>query len=585
MKFFSMDLHISVIADFKTANPDVEVIDWCLSGHAWVMKRQQDYPKIINPHTWMNLNEQMISDFQKEYDSFLNSFDGFITGHVSAFAMIYEKYNKPILMINTCRYDLPFCWTKNFTMLASFHECLQRLQKANRLLIVSNNRADQIYTYTGTGILPDYNPSLCLYTNTSYSPTKNTFVCYTGNCPEHSLIKKRPDNFSWNDISQYKGVIYFPYEASLMSMFEHYTAGYPMFLPSKQYWKSNSSNIHSVSKYWGELPDYLCAMGTDFWIDNSDVYTLFSSPNTYYFDSIDHLFALLETFEYKQDDRKEYIQSVKTKWNELMNTLLTARYKNQYPQHLCYNRLPLLANVVYDCDYTNSGVQAQHTYPFHYPFTKGDVVFVKTDYLDWFIKNCSIDAPITLITGVSDLSPREEQYNYIVNHPNVKQWIGCNISQSHPKITKILIGVGEPERPNGNHETLMRLHKNRPNWNEKRNEVCIPYHSNTHESRTSENMLPKLAFEDYMQEIGQYKFVRCMRGNGLDTHRFCEILLMGSVPVIDHSSLDDLYEQFPCMFVGDHIASFSWDDKKYQSFLDMFWLSPHNKHNIVKSIF
>jgi queuine tRNA-ribosyltransferase len=32
-----MDLHISVIADFKSLNPDIEVIDWCLSGHSWVM--------------------------------------------------------------------------------------------------------------------------------------------------------------------------------------------------------------------------------------------------------------------------------------------------------------------------------------------------------------------------------------------------------------------------------------------------------------------------------------------------------------------------------------------------------------------
>ena len=62
-----MDLHISVIADFKSACPEVEVVDWCLSGHAWVMKRNQDYPEHINPMTWNNLNMDMIRRFQDKY--------------------------------------------------------------------------------------------------------------------------------------------------------------------------------------------------------------------------------------------------------------------------------------------------------------------------------------------------------------------------------------------------------------------------------------------------------------------------------------------------------------------------------------
>ncbi len=145
-----MDVHISVIADFKTACPDVEVVDWCLSGHAWAMKRAQDHPDHINPHTWKNLDETMIKQFQDRYDSFLRTFDGFITCHVPAFAMIYEKYDKPILMINSCRYDLPFCFTKDMVMRQRFHECLQRIQL--RLTIVSNNKGDQMYTLSGTGI-------------------------------------------------------------------------------------------------------------------------------------------------------------------------------------------------------------------------------------------------------------------------------------------------------------------------------------------------------------------------------------------------------------------------------------------------
>jgi hypothetical protein len=318
-----MDLHISVIADFKTACPDVEVVDWCLSSHAWVMGRCQDTPKHIHAGNWMSLNEGMIRAFQREYDGFLSQFDGFITGHVTAFAMIYERYNKPILAINSCRYDMPFCWSKNMRMLETYTNALRRMYARGQIRIVSNNRGDQDYTYLGTGIHPDYNPSLCLYTNMRYLPTKTSFLCYTGSLPEHPLVTPRPPKYEWSDIATYKGVIHFPYETSLMSMFEHFTAGCPMFFPSKQYWKTHPI-LHSVSKYWGHAPRYLATTESpEFWIERSDVYTVFQSPNTRYFDSISHLFELLESFVYVDDTdaRAKHVASVRTKWHTLLDSL------------------------------------------------------------------------------------------------------------------------------------------------------------------------------------------------------------------------------------------------------------------------
>jgi hypothetical protein len=79
-----------------------------------------------------------------------------------------------------------------------------------------------------------------------------------------------------------------------------------------------------------------------------------------------------------------------------------------------------------------------------------------------------------------------------------------------------------------------------------------------------------------MHAISSHKFVICMRGNGLDTHRFCEILLMGSVPVVEHSGLDDMYSQFPCLIVDSFdtidTTQFEWNNAKYQRFLEVFWL-------------
>lgn len=582
MKFFCMDLHISVIADFKTACPDVEVVDWSLSGHTWVMKRSQDRPLHVNPSTWTSLNTAMIEKFQETYDSFLKSFDGFITCHASAFAMIYEKYDKPILMFNSVRYDLPFCWSRDMTMLANYHECLKRLHARGLLTIISNNKGDQAYTEKGTGIPCGYIPSLCLYTNTRYTPTKQTFLCFNGPELSHPLVTKKkelPHPYEWSDITSFRGVINFPYEISTMSAFEHFTAGCPLFFPSKEYLKANPA-LQTMGAYWGDnVPDYLAEFrDLSKWIDLADAYDVFQSPNTHYFDSIEHLYELLENFTYVDDRefRQAHIDRVKKEWRLVIQKIISRKFWSEPNRHISYNRLPLLANVVYDANYNGSGVVAQHSYPYHDPLTRGDIVFVKIDYLNWFLNNRTVNTPVTLVTGVGDLSPRPEDAQRICDNPNIKRWIGCNITVSHPKIFKMPIGSGEPERDYGNHETLKRLHTERIPWRFKADDVCVPYHGTTHSSRTLTPTIDKLPFEEYMREISAHKFVVCMRGNGLDTHRFCEILVMGSVPIVQRSGLDDMYSQFPCIFVDsfDEIDTrhFEWDESKYQAFLDVFWL-------------
>jgi hypothetical protein len=58
-------------------------------------------------------------------------------------------------------------------------------------------------------------------------------------------------------------------------------------------------------------------------------------------------------------------------------------------------------------------------------------------------------------------------------------------------------------------------------------------------------------------EVGQYAFVACPFGHGVDTHRLWEVLALGSVPVVRTSSLDVLYAEFPVVVVQswDHVNS------------------------------
>ena len=329
-----MDLHISVIADLKDLLQDRwDITDWCLSGHSWVFARNQQFPEVIHPKTWIQLNPEMIRDFQAKYDDFLRGFDGFICGHPNGFAMLFEKYDKPILMVNTCRYDLPFCISKNRTMLQEYRACLHRLQARGRLIAVSNNRADQLYTRLNAGIETTYIPSLCAYTGMRYAPTRSTFLFYNTPPPSSLLLLHHPlithksalgCPYSWADIGTFRGIIYWPYEVSTMSMFEHFTANMPMFFPSQQ--MESELTLQSLSAYWGstrsccgDLPRELQDVQT--WIDHADWKTVFSaSPNVYFYDSWPHLFELLENFVWNadDDDREPYRQGIRDAWTRLL---------------------------------------------------------------------------------------------------------------------------------------------------------------------------------------------------------------------------------------------------------------------------
>jgi len=324
-RLFNMDLHISVIADFKNLFPQFDITDVCMSGHAWVFKKPTMAMEHINPSTWAHLDEAMIAAFQAKYDDFLSTFDGFICGHPNGFIPIFEKYNKPIIMINSCRYDLPFCWSRNMRMLESYKACLGRLAARGLLIAVSNNKADQLYTKLGCGLITTHIPSLCAYTGIQYKPTRPTFLCYHGDLPAHPLITNKNQlggRFIWSDLGTFKGIIHIPYEISTMSMFEHFSAGIPLFFPSKRYMLEHVA-INSVSAYWqSDLPMELSLFSNmASWLDLADYYEVFKSPNVYLFDSFEHLVRLLETFEWK-DDRSvldAYRNGIRTSWSSVLS--------------------------------------------------------------------------------------------------------------------------------------------------------------------------------------------------------------------------------------------------------------------------
>ncbi len=315
LRLFNLDLHVSVIEDFKAIcktlyGDNLEITNWSISGHNFIFDKPDREVVGVNQDTWMTLDEQKIKEFHEAYDEELSKYDGFVVTHTPVFVMLFEKYNKPILVINSCRYDQPFCFKPNPHMNTKFHECLHRLHLSGRLRIVSNNYSDELYLLKGAKLQSTVIPSLCLYVNIKHEPSAMTFMCYGDRkfFPEHPLLVERPETgYTWVELYKTRGFVHIPYEMSTMSIFEQYWSGAPLFFPSQEFYTKCmiENKIKFISTYSNadeDIPETVVNQ----WLFTADFYKL---PYIYYYDSEEDLLQKIMSFEdIYREKRIEYIQ-------------------------------------------------------------------------------------------------------------------------------------------------------------------------------------------------------------------------------------------------------------------------------------
>ena len=314
MKLFNLDLHISVIKDveyiLKTLFPGkVSITNWSISGHNFVFGNSNVRVDIVNQDTWERIDRNMIEQFYQRYKSELDTYDGFIVTHTPVFCLLFEKFNKPILCINSCRYDNPFCKLNNKDMFHYLNESLRRMVLEKKILtIVSNNLGDQDYLKLGTGLDSIYIPSLCMYTNETHNP-KGNVLNYSRHVnfpfPFIKTMNQMPLNYKWSDLYQHNAIIHVPYEVSTMSVFEQFSAGIPLIMPSKEFFLRNyrySNHDH----YWKSqnVPDSLrVTMSDSWWIERADFYNEMASEITF-FNSLEELSSIIKEAKYKLPNKK-----------------------------------------------------------------------------------------------------------------------------------------------------------------------------------------------------------------------------------------------------------------------------------------
>lgn len=205
-------------------------------------------------------------------------------------------------------------------------------------------------------------------------------------------------------------------------------------------------------------------------------------------------------------------------------------------------------------------------------------LFVYTHILDQFIEklnDTTIDNEIVLYLHNSDHEFTELHYSQLSKIFKrlivYAQNVNCEI---HDNVNLLPIGIANSMWPHGSLLALYRTMKETYKY-KKTKKIYINVNPKTynyryevlkqispkHLSRTSE-------FPEYLRALAKHEYSLCVRGNGIDTHRFWESLYLGTIPIIinnEHTKCDNFVKYLKRSGIPfEEVKEFNYD-KTYSS--------------------
>jgi len=199
----------------------------------------------------------------------------------------------------------------------------------------------------------------------------------------------------------------------------------------------------------------------------------------------------------------------------------------------------------------------------------GAVIYVKSDMMDDFFGAAfpRLSARFVLVTA-GDAWSTPGSHHRRLDDPRIIRWFGknCDLPAPHPKFEPIPICFADPYHPHGDQAAMLRVHRRMPPAADKPLKAYASFHLNlTHSERHHVWQRlrgnPEIVFEPrrippellWIRHVN-YAFEICPRGAGPDCHRTWEALLLRTIPIVQSSRLDPLYEGFPVVIIDD------WDE-------------------------
>ena len=337
----SLDLHTSVSRDMEIplTSHGIDLDRWTISAHSYLFKEPNLRTAHIRNKNWTEIDHKTIMRFLNRYGLALNGYAGYLVTHTFSFLQIFEELQKPILAINSTRYESPYTLQRD--KYYSLNQSIQRLSGVGQLTIVSNNAGDREYLTLLSGIESEYIPNLCDYA-IRHNPQSFPWIIHCRDTSLANMLASQinnavtqgsafPNGFTHEQFSKFAGVILIPYNISTMRLFELTTAGFPVRIPSDRLLKEWAtlpgvlSELSWLQVYGAECPDWL--LGTpadpnweeflDWWLARADWNNTFYFPNVTRFDSIEELNSPPATFRMEDIELRNLL--IKTKWDEAIS--------------------------------------------------------------------------------------------------------------------------------------------------------------------------------------------------------------------------------------------------------------------------
>jgi hypothetical protein len=346
MKFFNLDCHIGV-RDFANIASDLghSVRLESISSHTHLcdLKPSEIFSKYKD--TWQSIDQSMCDNFYKDFKNELNDVSCFYCFYPPSFSLLYEKFDKPIIIHCPIRFEIPFY--KDEEKLKWFFSFLERGIDEGRIILCANNLLDKDHMEKTLDREVHYISSYCGYNNKNCSLENDKIIfdksrsCFDLDLKE---VHKFSGYYSLDDFYKFSGCIMVPYHNSVMSLFERYASNMPLFLPSYNFLidlhKKNPFLVLEEISWLKILKTYpnfvngeldvnlflqLNSAEHNFklcdWLDKNCM------ENIILFDSVDHLQKIIKNINLKEVSEKMKVENVKRKeliyssWQNIFNKL------------------------------------------------------------------------------------------------------------------------------------------------------------------------------------------------------------------------------------------------------------------------
>lgn len=264
---WSNDFHIGTIANIKNLlQNSAHFIDKSLSGHCHLTKTCATDLKVLTQQNGISPPPEVRRAFANAYldDPEFATVDIVMCFHPSAMCELFMPLNKRLFVIATTRYEMG---RHSKTEWLSWNENLKRIAANPKNVVAANNLYDAKYIEYFTGIKPVVWPSV-VQMEESYSPSSDQILVAEMHTPGNNRIwthmrnvsprfvslRTKYPRYTYKQLCENTAIIHLPYQTSTMSLFEQYSMGIPILVPTPIFlWKLHNKYDLVIERTWDRV--------------------------------------------------------------------------------------------------------------------------------------------------------------------------------------------------------------------------------------------------------------------------------------------------------------------------------------------